>query len=400
LNLSFYIAKRYAISFSKNKAINIITGIASVGIIASTMALFVFLSVFSGLKEFSLNFANASDPDLRIETISGKTFSISSKQETLLKKSNSIDSYSKIIEERVYFMYDNKELVAHIKGVDNRYNKVTNFNKHLYAGEWFEPNSENVVVGADISRKLGLGLFDYNNALEAYVPKPGKGDIENPEEAFNKSLLFPSGIYSINEELDGKFVFCSIDLAQYFLGLKNNEITNIEIKLKPNANENETREELNSIFGSSIKIKNRAQLNDSLYKMLQSENLFIYLFSTLVVILTLFCLAGAIVMIIIDKRDNLKTLYNIGLTQNSIRTIFFNQGIIITLFGLVIGLGLATVIILLQQHFSFIMITPTMPYPVLFEWQNMVIVIMTIIILGIASSWIASGTVNKKLLQK
>ena len=400
MNLSFYIAKRYAVSFSKNKAINIITGIASVGIIASTMALFVFLSVFSGLKEFSLNFANVSDPDLRVETTSGKTFFINPKQEELLFKSKHIASYSKIIEERVYFMYDNKELVAHIKGVDNRYNQVTDFNKHLYAGEWFEPNSENVVVGADISRKLGLGLFDYNNALEAYAPKPGKGDIENPEEAFNKSLLFPSGIYSINEELDGKYVFCSIGLAQYFLGLKKNEITNIEIKLKPNSSENVVREELNSIFGSTIKIKNRAQLNDSLYKMLQSENLFIYLFSTLVVILTLFCLAGAIVMIIIDKRDNLKTLYNIGVTQTAIRSIFFTQGIIITLFGLTIGLSLAIAIILLQQQYSFIMITPTMPYPVLFEWQNMVIVIMTILILGIVSSWIASGTVNKKLLQK
>jgi len=400
LNLSFYIAKRYAVSFSKNKAINIITGIASVGIIASTMALFVFLSVFSGLKEFSLNFANVSDPDLRVETTSGKTFFINPKQEELLFKSKHIASYSKIIEERVYFMYDNKELVAHIKGVDNRYNQVTDFNKHLYAGEWFEPNSENVVVGADISRKLGLGLFDYNNALEAYAPKPGKGDIENPEEAFNKSLLFPSGIYSINEELDGKYVFCSIGLAQYFLGLKKNEITNIEIKLKPNSSENVVREELNSIFGSTTKIKNRAQLNDSLYKMLQSENLFIYLFSTLVVILTLFCLAGAIVMIIIDKRDNLKTLYNIGVTQTAIRSIFFTQGIIITLFGLTIGLSLAIAIILLQQQYSFIMITPTMPYPVLFEWQNMVIVIMTILILGIVSSWIASGTVNKKLLQK
>lgn len=400
MNLSFYIAKRYAVSFSKNKAINIITGIASVGIIASTMALFVFLSVFSGLKEFSLNFANVSDPDLRVETTSGKTFFINPKQEELLFKSKHIASYSKIIEERVYFMYDNKELVAHIKGVDNRYNQVTDFNKHLYAGEWFEPNSENVVVGADISRKLGLGLFDYNNALEAYAPKPGKGDIENPEEAFNKSLLFPSGIYSINEELDGKYVFCSIGLAQYFLGLKKNEITNIEIKLKPNSSENVVREELNSIFGSTIKIKNRAQLNDSLYKMLQSENLFIYLFSTLVVILTLFCLAGAIVMIIIDKRDNLKTLYNIGVTQTAIRSIFFTQGIIITLFGLTIGLSLAIAIILLQQQFAFIMITPTMPYPVLFEWQNMVIVIMTIVILGIVSSWIASGTVNKKLLQK
>ena len=400
MKLSFYIAKRYAVSFSKNKAINIITGIASVGIIASSMALFVFLSVFSGLKEFSLNFANVSDPDLRVETTLGKTFFVNQKQEELLFKSKYIASYSKIVEERVYLTYDNKELVAYLKGVDNRYNKVADFNKYLYAGEWFEPNSEKVVPGADISLKLGLGLFDYNNALEAYVPKPGKGNIEIPEEAFNKTLLFPSGIYSINEELDGKYVFCSIELVQNFLGLKNNQITNIEIKLKPNSNENEAREELNSIFGSSIKIKNRAQLNDSLYKMLQSENLFIYLFSTLVVILTLFCLAGAIVMIIIDKRDNLKTLYNIGLTQTAIRSIFFTQGIIITVFGLTIGLSLAIAMILLQQHYSFIMITPTMPYPVIFEWQNMIIVIMTIIILGIASSWIASGTVNKQLLQK
>lgn len=399
MNLSYYIAKRYAVSFSKNKAINIITGIASVGIIASTMALFVFLSVFSGLKEFSLNFANASDPDLRVETSAGKTFFLNPIEEEELKKSHYINSYSKIIEERVYFMYDSKELFAYIKGIDNRFIQVTNFNKNLYAGEWLEANSENVVVGADISRKLGLGLFDYNNGLEAFAPKPGKGDIENPNEAFNKALLFPSGIYSINEELDSKYVFCSIEVAQHFLGLKDNEITNLEIKLKPNADETKARAEITQILGKSIKIKNRAQLNDSLYKMLQSENLFIYLFSTLVVILTLFCLAGAIEMIIIDKRDNLKTLYNIGVTQTSIRTIFFTQGIIITSFGLVLGLVLAIGIILLQQHFSFIMITPTMPYPVLFEWKNIAIVVTTIIILGFISSWIASGTVNKKLFK-
>lgn len=399
MNLSYYIAKRYAVSFSKNKAINIITGIASVGIIASTMALFVFLSVFSGLKEFSLNFANASDPDLRVETSAGKTFFLNSIDEEQLKKSNYINSYSKIIEERVYFMYDSKELFAYIKGIDNRFIQVTNFNKNLYAGEWLEANSENVVVGADISRKLGLGLFDYNNGLEAFAPKPGKGDIENPNEAFNKALLFPSGIYSINEELDSKYVFCSIEVAQHFLGLKDKEITNLEIKLEPNADETKARAEITQILGKSIKIKNRAQLNDSLYKMLQSENLFIYLFSTLVVILTLFCLAGAIVMIIIDKRDNLKTLYNIGVTQTSIRTIFFTQGIMITSFGLILGLVLAIGIILLQQHFSFIMITPTMPYPVLFEWKNIAIVVTTIIILGFISSWIASGTVNKKLFK-
>lgn len=399
MNLSLYIAKRYAISFSKNKAINIITGIASVGIIASTMALFIFLSVFSGLKEFTLNFASVVDPDFRLETSNGKFFTISPKQEQQLKASKYIASYSKIVEERVYFLYSEKEIVAHIKGVDKNYSKVNDFNNHLYAGEWFESNSEEVVVGAEISRKLALGLFDYSNALEVFAPKPGKGNIENPNEAFNKAMLFPSGIYSINEDLDSKYVFCDIVLAQNLLGLQSNQFTNIEIKASPESDEDEFRNEIEKIFGSTIKIKNRAQLNDSLYKMLQSENLFIYLFSTLVVILTLFCLAGAIVMIIIDKKENLKTLYNIGVTKNSIRNIFFAQGIIITLFGLFIGLVLAIAIIVLQQQFSFIMITSSMPYPVSFEWSNIAIVVATIIILGIISSWIASGTVTKNLLK-
>ena len=121
MNISLYIAQRYAISFSKNKAINIITGIASLGIIASTMALFVFLSVFSGLKEFTLNFANATDPDFKVETSQGKFFTLSSNQEEQLRKSNLIASYSKVVAERVYFLYDEKEVVAEIKGVDQNY---------------------------------------------------------------------------------------------------------------------------------------------------------------------------------------------------------------------------------------------------------------------------------------
>jgi lipoprotein-releasing system permease protein len=399
LNFSFYIAKRYAISFSKNKAINIITGIASVGIVAGTMALFIFLSVFSGLKEFTLNFTNVTDPDYRLEAISGKSFTISPLQEQQLKANKNIAFYSKIAEERVYFLYNQKEIVAHIKGVDKSYPQINNFKDKLYAGEWFESKTENVVVGAEISRKLALGLFDYTNALEVYAPKPGKGDIDNPEEAFNKSLLFPEGIYTENDELDGKYVFCDINRAQNLLGLKRNEITNIEIKAVKNSNDEAIRSEIETIFGKNIKIKNRAQLNESLYKMLQSENLFIYLFSTLVVILTLFCLAGAIVMIIIDKKENLKTLYSIGLPKNAIRNIFFVQGIIITLFGLFIGLTLAMGIVMLQQQLSLIMITATMPYPVLFEWYNVLNVVATIALLGIASSWIASGTVTKNLLK-
>jgi lipoprotein-releasing system permease protein len=399
LNLSLYIAKRYAISFSKNKAINIITGIASMGIIASTMALFVFLSVFSGLKEFTLNFANATDPDFKVETTLGKHFLVTKNQEKQLKACKSITAFSKVVTERVYFIYDEKEIVAEIKGVDQSYAAVTNFNANMYLGEWLSPNTEEVVVGAEISRKLALGLFDFNHQLQVYAPKPGKGAIENPMDAFNTAALFPSGVYSVNEELDGRFVFCDITLAQNLLGLASNQYTSLELKAAPNSTEEEVRSELEEIFGSSVKIKNRAQLNDSLYKMLQSENLFIYLFSTLVVILTLFCLAGAIVMIIIDKRENLKTLFNIGLTKTAIRNIFFTQGILITFFGLAIGLALAILIILVQQQFAFIMITESMPYPVLFEWKNVFIVVSTIFLLGIISSWIASGTVTKSVLK-
>jgi lipoprotein-releasing system permease protein len=282
LNLSLYIAKRYAISFSKNKAINIITGIASVGIIASTMALFVFLSVFSGLKEFTLDFANATDPDYKVETATGKFFTLTPTQEVQLRKSGVLTAYSKVVSERVYFVYDAKEIVAEIKGVDTQFAAVTDFNQHLYVGEWLAPNSEEVVVGAEISRKLALGLFDYNHQLEVYAPKPGKGSIENPEDAFNKALLFPSGVYSVNEEMDGKFVFCDLVLAQRLLGLPAQKLTALELKVAPQHSEEEVRQTLQRILGNGIKIKNRAQLNDALYKMLQSENLFIYLLTNVI----------------------------------------------------------------------------------------------------------------------
>ena len=400
MNLSVYIAKRYAISFSKNKAINIITGIASVGIIASTMALFVFLSVFSGLKEFTLDFANATDPDYKVITASGKFFTLTQKQEAQLRKSDVLTAFSKVVSERVYFVYDEKEIVAEIKGVDSKFAAVTDFNQHLYVGDWLAPRSEEVVVGAEISRKLALGLFDYNHQLEVYAPKPGKGNIENPEDAFNKALLFPTGVYSVNEEMDGKFIFCDLQLAQQLLGLQPQQLTALELKVAPQHSEDEVRQTLQGILGNGIQIKNRAQLNDALYKMLQSENVFIYLFSTLVVILTLFCLAGAIVMIIIDKRENLKTLLHIGLTPKAIRGIFFAQGLLITFFGLGIGMALAILLIVLQQQFSFLMITASMPYPVVFEWDNVLIVVTTIALLGMLSSWIASGTVTKNALQK
>lgn len=399
MNFPFYIAKRYAFSLSKTTAINVITFIASFGIIVGAMALFVVLSVFSGLRDFSLSFTNATDPDLRIETLKGKSFFISETQENQLKTSKEFAKYTKIVEERALFYYNNKEHVAYLKGVDSNFTIVNGFNKFLYAGDWLEPNTNQVVVGSGISRKLALGLFDFNNVLEVYVPKPGSGMIENPEDDFNKAPLLTSGIFQVSEDIDEKYIFSSIPLAQGLLNYKPNQLTYIDFKTAPNVSESDAIETINKIFPNQVKVKNRAQLNDALYKMLNTENIVVYLIFTLVIIIALFNLIGAIIMMIIEKKSNLKTLYNLGTEMKYLKNIFLFQGNIISIFGGILGLVLGIVVVLIQQQFELIMITPSLAYPVFFEAKNILIVLFTIVILGFIASKIASSTVSKKLLE-
>jgi lipoprotein-releasing system permease protein len=398
LNFPFYIAKRYALSFSKSTTINIITGIASLGIIVSAMALFIVMSVFSGLKEFSLSFSNSTDPDLKIEASKGKSFLISDEQERQLLKSNLFSNFSKVVEERVFFLYDEKEQVAYIKGVDGIYTEVTTFNKQLYAGSWIAPETNQAIIGAGIMRKLSIGLLDFNNRLEVIAPKAKKGQLTS-EDDFMRASLIPVGVYSLNDEIDNKYVFCDIQIAQQLLGFKSNQVTNIEFKLSPNSSEEKAIAELKAIFKNKVIIKNRAQLNDSLYKMLNTENFIVYSIFTLVIILTLFTLAGALIMMIIDKKANLKTLYNLGVEVKQLRNIFLFQGSLLTFFGGIVGLLLGIIIVIIQQQFELVMVNDSLPYPIVFEVKNILIVIATIYILGIIASWIASNTVSKKLVE-
>jgi lipoprotein-releasing system permease protein len=398
LNFSLYIAKRYLFSKSKNNAINIITGIASVGIIVGAMALFVVLSVFSGLRDFSLSFSNEFDPDLKVNPISGKSFVISPEQESQLQKMEGVASYSKVVEEKVLFFFDGKEQVTYLKGVDANFTKTNVVDQNLVNGKWLEPNTIQVVIGYGISEKLSLGLFDFNNPFEVYVPRKGKGVIESEAEAFNKAKLIPTGIYAISEDLDSKYVFCDLNLAQYLLELKPNHISGVEIKLKPEVSEANVIEKLNILFQNKVDIKNRAQQNATLYKMLNTENIAVYLIFTLVIIIALFNLIGALIMMVLDKKANLKTLYNLGSEIKDLKKIFLLQGSLLSLFGGIIGLFFGIIIVVIQQQFNLVMITETLAYPVVFSIQNVVNVFFTIISLGFISSWIASSKVSKKLL--
>ncbi|MDI1254784.1 MAG: ABC transporter permease [Flavobacterium sp.] len=399
MNFPLYIAKRYLRSSSKNNAINIINRIASLGIIVGALCLFVVLSVFSGLIDFSLSFSNTIDPDLKVTATLGKSFVIAPEQEQKIKDIEGVAAFSKVIEERVLFVFNNKEEVTYLKGVDSLFTNVSTIKNGIYQGEWFENNTVQVVVGRGIADKLSIGLLDVNNVLEVYVPKPGKGAIETPDNAFNKSILVPSGVYAISEDLDSKYVFADFAIAQRLLEFKPGQVSAIEIKFKPDADEEKITEKLQSIFKNKITVKNRAQLNDALYKMLRTENLAIYLIFTLVIILILFAFAGAIIMMILDKKANLKTLYNLGAEPSDLRRIFLLQGTLLCVKGGLIGLAIGSLIVLVQQHFQLVMITESLAYPVVFSLMNIIIVLGTIITLGFLASLIASSRISQKMLE-
>ncbi|RZJ35226.1 MAG: ABC transporter permease [Flavobacterium sp.] len=398
MNFPFYIARRYLFSLSKNNAINIITGIASVGIIVGAMALFVVLSVFSGLKNFSLSFSNSFDPDLKITASKGKSIMISPQQQRAMLQVNGVEATSLVLEERVLFMFGGKEHVAYLKGVDSLFGKVNDVSKMLFNGQWLAPNTYQAVVGYGIADKLSVGLFDYTNKLEVFVPKPGKGTIESAEQAFNKSALIPIGIYTISEDFDSKFVFADLGLVQELLQYKTNQVSAVEIRLKPGADEPETIKSLEKIFDQPVSIRTRAQQNESLYRMLNTENLAVYLIFTLVIIIALFNLIGALIMMVLDKKANLKTLVNLGAEVKDLRKIFLLQGTLLSALGGLIGLIIGIAIVLIQQRFQLVMITPSLAYPVVFSFKNIAVVAVTIMLLGFLSSLIASTRVNKTLL--
>ena len=385
-------------SKSSKNAINIIARIAVTAAAVGSIALFIVLSGFSGLREFSLQFTNVFDADLKIYSYQGKSIVFPKELENKLATIKGIEAYTKTIEERVFIQYRGKNHVAKIKGIDQNFKNVVAVDSILFLNDWLVPNRDEVVVGLGISQKLSLGVLDYSNLLEIYVPKPGAGQILNPSDAFTKRKAVASGMYSVNEELDSEYVFSDIDYARSLLGMKTNEITSIEVKIAPGSDEHLVRSDIKSIFNNNIRIKNRMEQNDSLYKMLNIENLFVYIFVSLIAAIAIFNITGTIIMIIIDKRNNIKTLVSLGLTLKEVRKIFFYNGLIMTSTGLFIGLFFGIIVIFFQQKFGFVPIAPNMPYPVKLEFMNVVIVLATILFLGGMASKIAATRVTKKLI--
>ena len=356
----------------------------------------IVLAGFSGLRTFSMSFSNFFDPDLKIFPKTGKIFSLSPMQEAALKESGVVASYTKALEERVFLNSRGKNYIAYIKGVDENYPKVNAVDSILVISpkEWLL-SEDYVVVGNIIAETLNLGLFTSTTPLQIIVPKAGKGSITSSSSPYREETVLLSDYYQVTEDLDSKYVFATLSLAQRLTGVQANEVSAVEIKLSKGVSVAEGKKRLQKVWGDGFVIKDRMALNEDLYKMFQTENLATYLIFTLVLIVALFNLVGAIIMMILDKRKNLYTLFALGMTERQIRAIFFLQGVIVSLLGAIFGVGLGVGIAWLQKTYPMLYINPnaTVPiaYPMDIRLLEIVVVFFTIFVLGIIASAIGAS---------
>jgi lipoprotein-releasing system permease protein len=387
-------------SKSRQSAVNIINFITFLVIVIGSAALFIVLSGFAGLKSFSLAFSNTFDPDMKAVPASGKFYSLSPEEMVKINALTGVRTLSRELEERVYLTHQQKSHVAYIKGVDSLYRKSTGIDSTLYLGEW-NVDGQFSVAGIGVANLLGLTINNYRSPLVVLAPKPGKGAF-NPqslrEKPYNEQTLVLSGIYSIEENLDRKYVFAGLPLVQGLLEKDSQQVSGLNIRLEPDTDHERVRTEIAEILGNKVLIKNRQELNSTLYRMLNTENLATYLIFTLVLIIALFNVVGAIIMMILDKLQNSKTLYSLGSTLNELRRIYFIQGVLVTSIGGLAGVLLGSLLIGSQLVFGWLKITPSLAYPVEFQPVNILIVLATIVFLGLVASKIASSRVTLKLI--
>ena len=391
-----FIAWRYVRSKSSQNVINIINRMSIFVLIVGGASLMIVLAGFSGLRTFSMSFSNFFDPDLKIFPKTGKIFSLSPMQEAALKESGVVASYTKVLEERVFLNSRGKNYIAYIKGVDENYPKVNAVDSILVISpkEWLL-SEDYVVVGNIIAETLNLGLFTSTTPLQIIVPKAGKGSITSSSTPYREETVLLSDYYQVTEDLDSKYVFATLSLAQRLTGVQANEVSAVEIKLSKGVSIAEGKKRLQKVWGDGFVIKDRMALNEDLYKMFQTENLATYLIFTLVLIVALFNLVGAIIMMILDKRKNLYTLFALGMTERQIRAIFFLQGVIVSLLGAIFGVGLGVGIAWLQKTYPMLYINPNAAVPIAYPMDirllEIVVVFFTIFVLGIIASAIGAS---------
>ena len=388
----FKIAFRYFFSKNEQTVINKINFLSLILIIISSASLFIVLSAFDGLKTFGLSFSNKFDADYELSPLNGKYLNLSPEIISEINNLEEIIEVAPQIEEKVFLSFKEKNQVAVLKGVDSSYNKVIPIKDLVMIGDWIDNDNSKTVIGYGISSKLGLGVYDYSSFLKISVPRNNNSSVLNLNP-FKSLPLIVVGLYQINEELDNKYIFTSLSFAKNLLNLKENQYTNLIIKTIDNINKKKLEEKINLIVEEKTKLTSRLEKNAALFKMLNTENIAVYFIFSLVMIISLFNLVGSLIMMILNKKKEMKILIAMGVSNKNLSQIFYFIGLIICFVGGIIGLSLGSLLVFIQKYSSIINVPGTnLSYPVEINIKNIIVVFLTLIILGsISSLWSIRG---------
>ena len=396
MKTSFYIARRYLVSKSSNNAINSMSFLAVFGVLISSAALFVVLSGFNGLKEYTLEFVSYASPDIQASAASGKSFYLNDAEFEKLVSQPEFSSVFRAVKERVLIKSNRNSQIVQLNGVDERF-PLKVIDSLVVEGRWFSSKEKEIVVGWGVANSLGLETFDNINAPIVYAPKPGSGQLLSVNDAFRSMPFLSVGVFEINEELNNTEAFASLNVVQKLLGYKANQYSSVNFYFSDGTKEALAVEKIKAVLGDSFVFKNRLAQHDTLYKMLNTEQAAVYLIFTLVIIIALFNVIGALIMMILEKRDDLKVLIGLGYLKSQVSNIFFYQGLMISGLGAVFGIFIGYGLVLLQDSLSLFMITPSLAYPVSVSANSFLIVFATVVFLGGIASRIASSQTTKAL---
>ena len=410
MNFPFYIARRYLFSKKSHHAINVISGVSVCGVALATLAMVCTLSVFNGFQDLVSTMFTAFDPEIKITAANGKVFDSQDERIQLLRDLPEIEVFSESLEDNAMVQYKGRQAMVVIKGIEDNFNQLTAIDSILYGrGEWILRDEvvDYAVPGIELVSVLGTGIR-FLDPLEVYAPKRGaKINVANPSTSFESSYLHSSGlVFAVNQQkYDASYILTSLsfarDLFQY-----DTEVSSIEFRIAADADVKEVKKDIKRLLGNDFLVQDRYEQQADTYRIMEVEKLISYVFLSFILLIACFNVIGSLSMLIIDKRNDVVTLRNLGADDQLVSRVFLFEGYMITFFGALIGVGLGLILCFIQQEFGIIPLGSgdsagafvVDAYPVSVYAIDVILVLITVLVTGFLSVFFPVRYLTRRLL--
>ena len=410
MNFPFYIARRYLFSKKSTHAINVISLISVLGVAVATMALVVVLSGFNGFSDLVASFFTNFDPQLKIEATKGKAMPADDPLLVKVKHLPGVEVATECVQDQALAVYHDKQAMVTVKGVEDNFDSLTHISNILYGDGDFTLHVANLqygVIGIRLAQDLGTGVT-WQDYLQIYAPqREGQYDASNPTNAFVKdSLVSPGALFQVKQsKYDQGYIITSIDFARRIFN-RQGEITSLELRMKPGVDIDNAKEEIQAMLGDKYKVLDRYEQQADTFNIMRIEKLFAYVFLTFILMVACFNIIGSLSMLIIDKKNDVITLRNLGATEGQIRRIFLFEGRMISAAGAVIGIVLGLILCWLQQTYGLVQLGDQAgnfvvnAYPISVHPEDILLIFLTVILVGWLSVWYPVRYMSRKLTKE